>query len=163
MELYFLRHGIAEGDAPTDAERRLTEEGRRKCRTASAGLERLCDSFDIVWSSPLIRARETAELMAPRDTIELRDVLANTPVEELVEALRELPERANVLLVGHEPQMSRAVAHLLGIPAGGGEVEMKKAGLAQLTVDLHRWPTAPATLRTLLTAKQLRWLGGSED
>ena len=162
MELYLLRHGIAEErDAPgvqSDAERRLTAEGRERCHEAAAGLDSLGVAFTQVWSSPLTRAQETAALVLPSQPAELRDELAGGSVAGLLTELAKLPAESKVLLVGHEPQLSEVVEHLLG--AGRhGYVVMKKAGLAALEVDLARWPQEPAALRFLLTPGQLRALG----
>jgi len=159
MELYLLRHGIAEDDASSDAARRLTEEGRAKCRQAAAGLRRLGCEPTHVWTSPLARARETAELVLPDRAAETHDVLANHPVEALLEALRSLPEDAVVVCVGHEPQCSSMVEYLL---EADGLVEMKKAGLAKLRFSPRRWPSSPALLEFLVTPRQLRQLGGSD-
>ena len=165
MELYLLRHGIAEErEAPgarSDFERRLTAEGRERCVAAAAGLRALGVTFTHVWSSPLARAQETASLVLPETAAELADELAGGSVAMLLAALFKLPGQAKVLLVGHEPQLSETVEHLLG--AGRrGYVVMKKAGLAAIEVDLERWPQEPASLHFLLTPKQLRALGGSE-
>src|SRR5262245_56535456 len=66
-ELYLIRHGIAEerSDAwPDDAKRPLTDQGMSRMRKAARGLERLGVSFDVVLTSPLVRARQTAEIVA---------------------------------------------------------------------------------------------------
>lgn len=161
MEIYLLRHGIAEDSHPGgDEARRLTADGREKCVQAAAGLRALAARFTVVWTSPLVRARETAELVAPSYTAEVHESLANAPVKELLADLQSLPPDAVVLLVGHEPQMSRTIEHLLG--ASTGWVAMKKSGLAHLVVDLRRWPNEPAVLVSLLTPRQLRMLGGGD-
>ncbi len=159
MELYLLRHGIAEEVASSDASRRLTDAGREKCRQAAAGLRRLDCRPTHLWTSPLVRAQETASLVLPERVAETHDVLANHPPEALCEALRTLPDDAVVLCVGHEPQLSRMVEYLL---AADGAVELKKAGLAKLTFSPQRWPQSPAVLEFLLTPRQLRLLGGGD-
>src|SRR6185436_6950664 len=67
MEIYIVRHAIAE-DAPSkgtgDAARALTEEGRQKMKEAAAGFAKLEFSIDKIFSSPLIRAKQTAEILA---------------------------------------------------------------------------------------------------
>lgn len=165
MDLYFLRHGDAvDIGAPgvrTDAQRHLSDDGVAKCRAAAAGLAWLVERFDVVLSSPLVRARQTAELVVPGVEIELDDTLAGATPEALLARLAKLPAEAAVLLVGHEPQFSMTVEKLLGVPFGAGLVAMKKAGLAHLTVDLRRWPRQPAELLCLLAPRQLRRLGGA--
>ncbi|NUP98662.1 MAG: phosphohistidine phosphatase SixA [Armatimonadetes bacterium] len=162
MELYFLRHGIAEDSAETDFARRLTEEGRAKCRAAARGLQQLEVEPTHVLTSPLVRAKETAALVAPGHAVTECSALANHPPAELIGELRELPREASVLLVGHEPQFSATIELLLGME-GRGLVDMKKAGLAHLTVDLKAWPAAPAVLHSFLTPRQLRQIGAASD
>jgi phosphohistidine phosphatase len=161
MDLLFLRHGIAEdwGPGGDDRLRALTDEGCDKCRQAAVGLARLGLRFSHVWSSPLVRALQTAELVLPNQPYELRAELAGGTVEMLLVALRELPADAVVLLVGHEPQLSLTVEALLG--AQYGAVTMKKAGLAHVQVDLRHGPEAQGSLVCLLTPAQLRALGGA--
>ncbi len=160
MDLYFLRHGIAEDDAPTDEERQLTAEGRDKCRAAASGLAALDVAFTHVWTSPLIRARETAALVLPQQPAEVHGVLANQGPRALLAELAKLPANAVVLLVGHEPQFSETIGALLGIESPAGAIEMKKAGLAMVSADLRSWTAGSARLGFLLTPKQLRALGG---
>lgn len=159
MDLLLLRHGIAADAGPgqADCDRALTDEGRQRCRAAALGLASLGIPLTHVWSSPLRRARETAALVAPHQSAELRGELAGEPVEVLLAALRALPADAAVLAVGHEPQLSGVVAHLLGARAGA--VVMKKAGLAHLRWSPPHWPHEPAWLLSLLTPAHLRVLG----
>ena len=112
-ELYFVRHGVAEdrGDAwPDDTKRPLTDEGMSRMRKAARGLARIGVSIDVVLTSPLVRARQTAELLAagldPRPSLVNVDSLAPdgtyaAVVADLAEALAEMP---------HRPGRSRADA-----------------------------------------------------
>jgi phosphohistidine phosphatase len=121
--IWFLRHGDAEdGDGDDDA-RRLTSKGERQSRDAGAALARLEASVDACLASPKVRALATAELACEA---------MGVPVETAV-ALRggdfdptELAAgRGDVLLVGHEPDFSRAIHALTG-----ARLTMKKGGLA---------------------------------
>ncbi|MBI2299964.1 MAG: histidine phosphatase family protein, partial [Armatimonadetes bacterium] len=97
LDIYLLRHGIAEeqgAGAPSDAARRLTAEGRDKCGEAARGIAALKVRFDQVWTSPLVRARGTAELCLPDCRAETRDVLAGGTPEQLCAALKDLPARS---------------------------------------------------------------------
>lgn len=156
MDLLLLRHGIAEDRWDDDFARRLTDEGLLKCERAGQGLATLGLAFTHVFTSPLVRAVETARAVLRDQPAEVLEALANQPVPLLLEALRPLPPSSVVLLVGHEPQMSTTVETLLGTRSG--YIQMKKAGLAWLEVDLAQWPREPALLVSLLTPAQLRGL-----
>jgi phosphohistidine phosphatase len=163
LELLLLRHGIAEerGAAIPDAARALTARGRARSR---AVLQRLAQ-HDLravrLLSSPLRRARETAELalsagLAP--SLELAEALA--PGGEALAALPawleslEAPAGAlpRLLLVGHEPDLSNLAARLIGAPPGS--LELRKAGLAVLRLPRSAAP-GQATLRLLLSPRLL--------
>lgn len=158
MDLLLLRHGIAEDRWDDDFARRLTADGRAKCERAGRGLAALGLGFTHVLTSPLVRAVETAAAVLPAQPAEVLPSLANQPVPVLLDDLRRLPSAAVVLCVGHEPQLSTVVETLLGLRSG--YVQMKKAGLAWMEVDLASWPREPALLVSLLTPAQLRALGG---
>ena len=163
MDLYILRHGIAvEFGTPGyehDADRPLTPEGQRKLRQIADAMEALELSFDRIISSPYLRARQTAEIVAEaldaRKRLELSDTL--TPggsMKRLVELLNRLePSPASVLLVGHEPYLSG----LNSLLVSGKEtfaVVMKKGGLCKLTTDSLKHGRC-AALQWLLTPKQM--------
>ena len=155
MRLYFLRHGIAEERAPgkPDAARKLTDEGIAEMERVGQGLHALGLEFDAILTSPLVRARETAEIAAA--ALQAADRLKEEPTlasgagfDDLQEALAEQPERARVLLVGHEPDFSGFVEALTG-----GRVRIKKASIA--FVDAHRVEPGMGELRWLLEAEHL--------
>lgn len=163
MKLYFLRHAIAvEHDAQgfeNDADRPLTDEGKRKLREVAAAMEALKLSFDLILSSPYVRARETAEIVAEvlgqSKRLELSETL--TPggsTTQLVELLNHRqPAAEKVLLVGHEPYLSGLISLLLS----GKEdlpVTMKKAGLCKLTAESLAHGRC-ARLDWLLTPRQM--------
>jgi phosphohistidine phosphatase len=164
MDLYILRHGIAvEPGSPgyaKDADRPLTPEGVRKLRQVAQAMEALGLSFDLILSSPYVRARQTAEcvaktLKAARKRVELADSL--TPggsTKKLVELLNRLqPTPESVLLVGHEPYLSGLISLLVS----GKEsftVTMKKGGLGKLSTESLQHGRC-AALEWLLTPKQM--------
>jgi phosphohistidine phosphatase len=163
MNLYILRHGLAV-DAGTDgfekdAERPLTPKGERKLWRIAQALEELEISFDWILSSPYVRARRTAEIIAEaqnnRKKVELTDHLAPAgSVKKLFELInRREPAPADVLLVGHEPSLSGLISLLL---SGSSQVAvvMKKAGLCKLCIEELEAGHC-ATLEWLLTPKQL--------
>ena len=129
MNLYVLRHGIAvESGTPgyeRDSERPLTPKGKRQLRQIAAAMKKMDLRFDLILSSPFLRARQTAEIIAKNlrsceKQLAFSDALtpAGNP-KALIQQLNELhPEPENVLLVGHEPYLGQVVALLTaGKPA----------------------------------------------
>jgi phosphohistidine phosphatase len=163
MNLYLLRHGLAvEPEAPgrgKDSERPLTPKGKRKLREIAAAMQALEISFDLILSSPYVRAEQTARIVAGAlkagKKLELSDTL--TPggsSSELIGLIHRLaPPPENVLLVGHEPYLSELIS-LLVSGGTGLSVEMKKGALCKLTVESLRHGRC-ATLGWLLTPKQM--------
>jgi phosphohistidine phosphatase len=140
--IWLLRHGDAEDDAPDDASRELTGKGRRQAEAAGRALARLGVELDACLTSPKVRARDTARIAC-----------AGLGVEpEEVEALRGgdfdphdvAAGRDEALLVGHEPDFSRAVA-----AATGARVELKKGGLAAIDGGLLVTLLRPAQLKAM--------------
>jgi len=137
-QLWLLRHAEAEPHGTrADAERRLTERGEQQARAAGIALRRLGPEFDAVLFSPRVRARETAELAAQAWSEEQRARLeayaplsAGFDAEQALEALSALPADGRLLLVGHEPDMSRVVGELTGARA-----DVKKGGLAVVRLE----------------------------
>lgn len=160
MLLLLWRHGPA-GDktrwaesGQDDAQRPLTDEGRVKTRRAAKGLRELVGSLDLVASSPLIRARETARFAAERFPKARRSVRADlVPTADPRRAARWLAglDASAVCVVGHEPHLSQLAAHLLA-EGSAPLFELKKGGAALLDLKAKR-------LLALLTAKHLRRLG----
>ena len=163
MNLYILRHGIAvEHGAPgyaKDADRPLTPEGERKLAQAAEAMEALDLTFDLILSSPYVRARQTAEIIAEafhaRKRLEFSASLAcGGDTKELVAYLNRLqPLPDNVLLVGHEPYLSGLISLLVAGTECAGVV-LKKGGLCRLSTESLRHGRC-AALMWLLTPKQL--------
>ena len=136
-----MRHGIAEDNSPTgkDADRRLTEEGREKLRdllkvAAKAGVEP-----ETIVSSPLVRARETAEIakdiLGNKDEIATSEYLTpDADPQDLWRELRTVYKGSNsVVLATHEPFAGRCTAYLLGAPEL--LIDFKKAGVVRIAID----------------------------
>jgi phosphohistidine phosphatase len=163
MNLFILRHGIAV--EPTahgfekDADRSLTPKGERKLGQIAEAMEALDLSFDLILSSPYLRARQTAEIVAEAlkasKRLELSDSL--TPggsTKKLVELLNHLqPPPESVLLVGHEPYLSGLISLLVSGDASLAVV-MKKGGLCKLSTESLKHGRC-AALEWLLTPKQM--------
>lgn len=165
MNLYLLRHGIAAergaGADEKDEDRPLTAKGRRKLRRAAAAMRAMDLSFDVILSSPLVRARQTAELVAnamrSRQKLELTELLApGASAAGLVRRLKQLQPQS-VLLVGHEPDLSALASRLL---TGGGGLAMtfKKGGLCRLSAERLRAGRC-ASLDWLVTPAQMGAMG----
>jgi len=162
MNLYILRHGIA-ADAGAgfehDSERPLTSEGERKLWRITEAMAALELSFDLILSSPYLRARQTAEIVAEsldaEKLLELCDELTpDGSAEELVRVINgRKPQPDSVLLVGHEPYLSELVS-LLITGATRCSVALKKGGLCKLAVASLKAGNC-AELEWLLTPKQL--------
>src|SRR5689334_13536187 len=144
MNLYLLRHGLAvEPGTPgfaKDADRPLTPKGERKLWKIAEAIEAMEITFDLILSSPYVRARQTAEIVAEalnlRKTLEFSDALVPAGnVNRLIESLNQIePSPENVLLVGHEPYLSELISMLVSGQAGFAVV-MKKGGLCKLSAQ----------------------------
>jgi phosphohistidine phosphatase len=135
MIVHLLRHAEAEDVSPTgrDADRRLTDDGRRRMKAVAKAVSKLDPGYDAVLVSPLLRSRQTAEPVADAcgfrgPLVETRALAPNAdPMEVLHELARLKPGTA--LLVGHQPHLGR----LFGLLLSGRsdlDVPMKKAGIA---------------------------------
>ena len=165
-QLLVVRHAIAEDAAewarahPDDAGRPLTTEGRKKMKRVAAALRSLVPDIQLLATSPLTRAVETAEIVAAAyDGLDAVVVPVLAPGQLAADVTRWLAgERRHdtVAIVGHEPGLSRAVSWLLA----GSErpfVEIKK-GAALLLAFPDAVDAAAATLEWALTPSQLRGL-----
>ena len=161
-ELYLIRHGLAEerGDAwPDDTKRPLTNEGTSGLRKAARGLARLGVSVEVVLSSPLVRARQTAEIVAagldPRPSLVNVDSLAPDGTYGAVVAdLEKHARKVRIALVGHEPAIGELAARLIG---SRHPIEFKKGAVCRIDVE-NLPPVGPGDLRWMLTPKILRAL-----
>jgi phosphohistidine phosphatase len=167
MILYIIRHGIAEERAPAedDGARRLTPRGRQRIRAAATGLRALGVQFDVLLTSPLVRAAETAAIVTevyggqpvPR---ELPALTQGAPPVETVRALQPFLRHKHVGIVGHEPGLSEIVALLVTGSPEGMAVSLKKGSIAALELR-GRSPRTHAKLRWLLAPRHLRRIGRS--
>ena len=133
QQLWLLRHGEAvPHDSKPDFERELTARGERQARAAGEALARLGLEFAACYTSPLVRARETAELACEplNVTPEDRDVLGKEfDLDAVLDLLAEHGEDERVLIVGHNPSFEQVVHDLTG-----GRIDFKKGGVAAVRV-----------------------------
>src|SRR5579862_5981943 len=137
MKIYFLRHGEA-GDGSQwqgeDSKRPLTDDGIERMRRQAKTLASWEPNIELILSSPLTRARQTANIVAKAlklDVTEedgLKSGAFNLPT--LGQILGQHTSVERLMVVGHEPDFSRTISALIG----GGSVEMKKGGLAQVEI-----------------------------
>src|SRR3954468_19930041 len=120
--IWFLRHGEAEDGSP-DFERKLTKKGERQSRDAGAALAALGVELDACLASPRVRARDTARLASEPLGVEV--TIEQQLSGGAIDALELAAGLGHVLLVGHEPDFSDAIAELTG-----ARVDLKKGGLA---------------------------------
>ncbi|NQU10508.1 phosphohistidine phosphatase SixA [bacterium] len=162
MKLYFLRHGSAADIATSDAARELTKEGREEARIAGTALVALQVKPDRIASSPLVRARQTAEHAAQvlgfSGSIEVLPELANdSSLSSLLRAVKALGPAEELLLVGHMPSLAEHVGALISKSSDAG-VEFGKGTVA--CIELEVLHAGAGALRWLMRQKQLRILAG---
>jgi phosphohistidine phosphatase len=149
-QLWLLRHGEAEPHAArSDDDRRLTPRGEGQSRSAGRALAALEITFQAVYTSPKVRARETAALACEGLGCE---VLEHAPLREgfsAHDALELLHADERVLVVGHEPDFSQVVHDLTG-----ANIDLKKGGIAGIRMD-----GASGELIVLLRPRELDRLG----
>ncbi|MBI3665574.1 MAG: phosphohistidine phosphatase SixA [Acidobacteria bacterium] len=157
MQIYIFRHGIAETARPgqDDASRRLTPEGKEKLRRILEAARGAGVRPDVILSSHLKRAVETAALAQEilkiaTSIMKTESLLPAESPEKVWEEIRQHREAKQVLLAGHEPQFSSLVSYLMGAP--NARVEMKKGAMARVDID-SLGPRPAGVLVWLLTAK----------
>jgi phosphohistidine phosphatase len=162
MEIYIVRHAIAAERGPQwpdDSKRPLVERGVTRFKEAVDGLVWLDVVIEEIFTSPLVRARQTAELLSgglpAHPPVQVLDALS--PGHSPTEVLRQLGQdsrKRRAALVGHEPGLGELIGHLLGAKT---PVPMKKGGVCR--VDVDSLSARAGVLAWLLTPKILRKLG----
>jgi phosphohistidine phosphatase len=165
MKLYVLRHAEAEEGVPgvEDGARRLTARGKARIRDAAKGLRRLGVTFDMLLTSPLARAAETAAIVAavyndePRPQV-LADLATGVASAQLVTAMVPVSQHGDLMVVGHEPQLSELVSLLLTGSPDSVHSQIRKGGCVALEMP-GRLDRYDGQLLWMLTQRQLRKLG----
>ncbi len=154
--LVLLRHGLAEEPSPakSDAERTLTNEGHARMKEIARGLAEVFPKAEVVYSSPLIRAVQTALWVGKGYRSPIKVLTTDTLRPEATEAdfrsfLDQLSNR-RIVLVGHEPSLTRLARQITGV---SGRVDLKKGGCYGIRLD------GSGVLEWLLTPRVLRRLG----
>jgi len=161
IELYLVRHAIAEERGPRwpdDGRRPLTSKGIERFREVAAGLRAIEARIDLVLTSPLVRARQTADLLAaaldPHPPVEVSDALAPGASPRALAAVLSRAKRARIACVGHEPDLGQLAAHHVG---ASRPLELKKGGICRIDLDA---PAGPGRLVWLASPGLLRHAGG---
>jgi phosphohistidine phosphatase len=157
MLLYLMRHGIAEDRSLTggDAGRQLTQRGTLRTAVVAKGLDKLEVRFDRIISSPYVRARQTAEIIAriiryEGEIMEDRRLVPEARFEEVSDLIRENHDAEALLFTGHEPSMSGIIS---GLCAGGQlMIEVKKTSVTAIEIERLR-PQVAGTLLWALPPK----------
>ena len=172
MRLYIVRHAIADPHGTPgvkDEDRSLTEEGIRKMRQAAEGLRRLKYIPELIFSSPLIRARQTAEILLAvfGKEIEMRILPALAPAgarQELYPAIHSCEKKfKSLMLVGHQPSLGEIAGEIIGGSAGV-RIEFKKGGACAIEL-MSAQNSLNGSLISLLTPSFLRGIAerGASD
>ena len=155
MEIYILRHGIAEEAKGADSERALTQDGKKKLREVLRLARELEVAPALILTSPYKRALETAELAA--DVLGSKEPLVTTEAlvptaapEDVWHEIRTYKNVDDLMVVGHEPLLSSVIGFLLGDLSL--QIDLKKGGLTRVTVDQFG-PQPRGTLKWLLPPK----------
>ena len=160
--LYLVRHAIAADrgeDWPDDDKRPLTARGVARFKESVNGLSRLDVAVDEIFTSPLVRAKQTAEILAGgllgKPTVKVLDALSpgHAPASVLAQLARTA-RRRRLALVGHEPSLGELAAHLIG---AGRALTFKKGGVCRIDVESLS-SRRPGALNWFVTPKVLRGL-----
>ena len=161
--LILVRHAIAAergDDWPDDNKRPLTSKGLARMREIAKGLDNLDLEIDLILTSPLVRARQTADVLAhglkPSPPIEtLVELSPGTVPAKIAEAIGTRGDAKAIALVGHEPNLGELAAWLVG---GKSPFEFKKGGICRIDVQKLP-PVGNGQLVWFATPKMLRALG----
>jgi len=163
MVVYILRHAIAvqrgTSGYPND-DRPLTEDGKAKMTKAAKGIAEVVDGIDVILSSPLIRAHDTARIAAEalraENKLEVcKELLPGSSLKNLFAYIAKYKGLNSIMLVGHEPDLGYIASALLGYE--DSVVEFKKGALC--AIEVSTLPRGKAKLLWHLQPKHLRALG----
>jgi phosphohistidine phosphatase len=158
MDIYIIRHAIAVDrgtpEYEDDSQRPLTDKGKKKMRQIARGLCALGVDFDLILSSPYVRARETAEILADvfktkADVAFSENLIPMGDPDLLISEINEKYSVDSIAVIGHEPYLTSLIS-LLVSDSASLDMTLKKGGVCRLSADdLHL--TRKTTLEWLLT------------
>lgn len=163
MELFILRHGEAGqrlSSNPSDRQRSLTATGKEEVTEVAKALRKIGTKFDIIATSPLKRAYETATIVAnvfkmPKKLQTWNELAPEGVRTEVYRKICRLRQEYSILLVGHEPQLSAMVNDIIHTSRSkSAKIILRKAGLVRIRIITCN-PALNGELRWLLTPKIL--------
>jgi phosphohistidine phosphatase len=166
MELYVIRHAIAQQlglkNDFTDEKRALTSEGRERMREAAKGLRKLSVEFDLILTSPLARAVETAEIIAAtlglskKEVEQTGNLTPDASTDELFAEIKRHSDAESIALVGHQPYLGEIISKIV---QGNRTlaIELKKGSVCCINVS-ETVTTLRGNLMWLCAPKHLRML-----
>jgi phosphohistidine phosphatase len=162
LELYIIRHGVAAErgeEYPDDSKRPLTSSGISRLRKEAKALDAIGVAFDLILTSPLVRARQSADVFA--ETMKSKPTVANTdslaPAGTPTAVMQELGKhmrKGRIALVGHEPNLGELAARLIGAKS---PLEFKKGGVCRIDFEVFP-PKGVGHLQWFVTPRMLRKL-----
>jgi phosphohistidine phosphatase len=156
MQLYLLRHAEAEDDPTRDEQRALTNKGEKQARNIGKFCRNHSIIPEMILSSPLLRAEQTARFFAEEvdrpDLVKLADFLRpGMTAEKAFSCIEKYSEKASLLLVGHEPDFSKLAGSLIG--TNSRNIHFRKATL--MSVKLAKMESGAGTVDFLIPVKCL--------
>ncbi len=164
MRLIFVRHGVAEGhfniDQDKDFLRELTTEGIAELKKTFKTFKKVQKRIDVIFTSPLARGVQTAELLWEDYTEANLEMMADLDIlddpSHLVEYISFLPNDGTYAFVGHDPHLTRAIANILSLHPEHDFLNLKKGGICVLqggmwegfTLELLMSPKALKSIRS---------------
>jgi phosphohistidine phosphatase len=167
VELYLLRHGEAGNRVPVerDDERELTAAGKEEVEEIAESLAKQRYVFDVIASSPLKRAKDTASIVnralkRDKEVEEWPELSPEGSKASFFKRLSRMKPTAAVLCVGHEPYLTTLIGEVIGRgeSSPGSKIVLRKGGMAKIIMTRFT-PEASGELRWLVTPKQLKRLG----
>jgi phosphohistidine phosphatase len=158
LKVYILRHATAEPRGPSvpEAKRQLTPEGKRELKAVLRRARAAGVSPEAILSSPWTRALETARMAGKalqcEQVVETRALLPHIPPAQVLEQIRAIPNAKEVMVAGHEPQLSRLAAYLLEAPLA---MDLKKSALLRIDIEEKQGPSR-GVLKWMLTPRLAR-------
>ena len=173
MDMFILRHGeagkiLTRGNSK-DSERALTVAGQKEIGEIASSLKELGITFDLIISSPLKRAHQTAAIVAKilkkekkmQDWNELKPEGNKQELYYKLTTSTQFKQYSSIIVVGHEPYLTDVISDIIsdGKGEGGGHIVLKKAGLARIGITSFTPSNLHGELKWLLTPRHLKYMG----